>query len=249
MGIGKPIRDKSKSKSWFQRKVDAAERKKVADALRRQRELYYEHVGGDIAYGTSRKLGVFKRQGLDLGRVCSVFLRKKHRIRFLDAGTGYGYVAAGLKLLFGKRIFVTALNLVGAKPPLGKIGRLVRKAAKSVTREEEYRKAILDLMESEKMHGLVDEYRVIPIEKFEGEPYDIIFDSSGPWDHSLYFERVVEQYMKLLEPNGYLVIPQTQVQDMPLLHPTSEQSKQMGHYFSVQQKKEHFTILKKCSLT
>jgi len=211
-GKKKPARGSKRACSWFKGRTGTeTERGVVAGYLKGLRRTFFD-VGAPVR---NRGFGaVFGQFNFKAKRFVAVILSAKGKLNILDSGAGFHFFSADLKKSFGNRVFVTALNPVHYKLPKSDRGRLDAqlKMLKTSSVPADAKKAReleahLELLETaEKNAVLVDENRVGMIETFRAKrKYGLVFDFYGPIFHSRFKPRVLEAYLRILEPNGILV--------------------------------------------
>jgi len=190
-------------------------------------------------------------QRFDLAKKIREMLPERGKLTVFDSGTGGLDISAGLKRLFGRRLFATALNLTDVKAPRGLIRDLKREIKRgrggpfsydgrgSLQRKEKH---LASLLQAEKNKRIVDEFVACPIEDFETtRRYHVVLDFSGPLHHSRFKQRILERYFSMLEPNGRVFVSGGS-EMKPIFKilpkefgPESERAKQTGFFFQVRE--------------
>lgn len=164
-----------------------------------------------FAYPIDRGLAAIKRESnFQLGRYISGRLPKRGPLTLLDSGAGLMGVTADLKRLFGKRIFITALGLWSPKVSKTPKRELKKLSEKYKDRRNDLKRAIRkikDRFSTLRQNAVfADETRVGMAETFVPDrKYDVILDWNGPVTHSIFKERVIQNYLAMLKPNGVIL--------------------------------------------
>lgn len=199
---------KSAKRTWLQTNVPKERRGEIAESILRQRRIHFAFFP---SYGRNRSIESLKaRQGFLLGKYLRVGIPKSGKLNVLDCGAGFLRLSAGIKSLFGDRVFVTALNVIHPALQKSTHARLIKDINEALYRRELQREMLAnlsDIVSAEKNRKLVDEFRVGVIENFSTpRRYGLIVDLSAPLQHSKFQERVLEKYFDLLKPNGRVLV-------------------------------------------
>jgi len=198
------------NKAWFSRKGTRS----VLRAAVKDDVLSHNQFVGINASNRKRTLESLLFKGVDLKKYVSKMLAsRKGRLKILDAGGGYLFLARELKDVFRGKVHLTALSLsssssadkheVVTKRELGKV--VSSRGSKS--KEELFlRDKLRNIKQFKQNVRQVNSYRVSLFENYAPkEKYGLILDIYGPSVHSNYPQRVVEQYANLLETGGKVV--------------------------------------------
>lgn len=199
------------------RRLSTRKRNELSNHVLEQRFLQTRH--NTLMYSARRNLEHIQKEVDLVGILRKRLSLIKRPLRFLDSGAGLGNVSAGLKKEFGEQVNVTALTLRGLN-----ISTKTKRASISHAKENptyyypfpvEERKEMGEKMSksqresidlARKNSQIIDNVKVGLLENLPTrKKYDIIFDYSGPLQHSTSKKRVAEQYAKLLPKGGLLI--------------------------------------------
>ena len=116
MPVKKPSKKTAtKSRSWFQQTQKGQWRNVAANEIKHHRAIHNSAYG----YARERNYANLKKQyKFDLENNIRKRLPKEGKLYLLDSGAGFLGVSADTKMIFGNKVFVTAVNV--ASPTLSK---------------------------------------------------------------------------------------------------------------------------------
>ena len=157
-------------------------------------------------YTRSRNLGSLRRSfGFNMHAFVKNLLKKKATLRILDSGSGFLGISADLKKRFGKRVDVTSLNVIHPYTTRQIRSDSYSKVMQTRTRFDAQLGQAARKKTSRRA-GHIDRIKVSSAERFvEGTKYDIILDIYSALHYSSFKGIVLENYAKLLKPNGILL--------------------------------------------
>jgi len=223
------------NKAWFE---PNAVKSRAADFRKAMRN---SNVDTQIRYWeTFRTLSDVKiRMKCDISKhVKNIFQRVNRKVDVLDAGAGKGFISAGLVAKFGKTVHVTALSLETPQ----RTKRLLKYPGITPEhiRDTDYSKGISKV---KRITSFFENYS-------PKKRYDLIIDVFGPYDKSMFRDRVVEQLMNLLRPNGIALIHE--VFDARRFNfdygPTSKYATEAGYYLKIEKREGTIAIIRKIAL-
>jgi len=199
-------------------------RDEIARGIRAHRQRHFFTELDAKAHGYTRNrtlLSMATTEGVDLEPILRQRLNRFRKTRILHAGAGHLALDESIKQTFGKKVWITSLNIIHPKP-IQRPGLIKQKRLTDIYQKHASRKINILTAESlieqtkaaerirQETMGrakAVDEIRVSSGERFKTKKrFGLILDIFGPLYYSKYPEEVMQSYVEALEENGEIIV-------------------------------------------